>query len=343
MCFMQVCTGAALKTHRHVLMEGMTVVADRMTQAAESHRAELLAYCYRMTGSLHDAQDLVQETMLRAWRSAETYDPGRASVRTWLYRIATNLCVDALAAAKRRALPADLSAPSTVSDVNELVASPEIPWLEPFPDSGLDHRDPAALAAERESVRLAFVAALQHLPPLQRAVLILRDVLAFRAAETAALLETTPTAVNSALQRARAQLAAAMPDESGLKEPTEQELRGLLDRYVAAFESKDLDALKRALRDDALLQMPPYAAWFLGRDAIAEFFATVFARGGDYRLVPVGEANARPAYALYRRRGTPGFEALNLHLFTVGADGVARVDVFHAPDLFPAFGLPTVL
>jgi RNA polymerase sigma-70 factor (ECF subfamily) len=321
----------------------MTVVADRMTEAAEPHRGELLAYCYRMTGSLHDAQDLVQETMLRAWRSAETYDPGRASVRTWLYRIATNLCVDALADAKRRALPTDLSEPSTVTDVNLLIRSPEIPWLEPFPDSALDHRDPAALAAERESVRLAFIAALQHLPPLQRAVLILRDVLAFRAAETAALLDTSSAAVNSALQRARAQLATAMPDEGGLKEPTEQELRELLHRYVTAFESMDVDALKQALRDDALLQMPPVLAWFLGREAIAEFFGTTFARGGEYRFVPVGDANGLPAYALYRRRGTPDFEALNLHLFTVGADGVARIDVFHDTGLFPAFGLPVKL
>lgn len=320
------------------------MVAERMTEAAESHRGELLAYCYRMTGSLHDAQDLVQETMLRAWRSASTYDPDRASVRTWLYRIATNLCVDALADAKRRALPADLSAPSTVTDVRQLNRGPEIPWLEPFPDSALDHRDPATLAAERESVRLAFIAALQHLPPLQRSVLILRDVLAFRAAETAELLETTAAAVNSALQRARAQLAAAMPDEGGLKEPTEQELRDLLDRYVTAFESMDLDALKRALRDDALLQMPPFTAWFRGPEAIAEFFGTVFAiRGGEYRFVPIEEANGCPAFGLYRRRGTADFEALNLHLFTVGADGVARIDVFHDASLFPAFGLPAKL
>jgi RNA polymerase sigma-70 factor (ECF subfamily) len=321
----------------------MTVVADRMTEAAEPHRGELLTYCYRMTGSLHDAQDLVQETMLRAWRSAETYDPGRASVRTWLYRIATNLCVDALADAKRRALPADLSEPSTVPDVNQLIRSPEIPWLEPFPDSALDHRDPAALAAERESVRLAFIAALQHLPPLQRAVLILRDVLAFRAAETAALLDTSSAAVNSALQRARTQLATAMPDEGVLEEPTEQGLRDLLHRYVSAFESMDVDALKKALRDDALLQMPPVLAWFLGRESIAEFFGTTFARGGEYRFVPIDPANGCPAYALYRRRGTPDFEALNLHLFTVGADGVARIDVFHDTDLFPAFGLAMTL
>lgn len=324
----------------------MTVVTEGLAAAAETHRRELLTYCYRMTGSLHDAQDLVQETMLRAWRSAESYDPSRASLRTWLYRIATNLCLTALADARRRALPAGLSAPNTETEVGRLSASPESPWLEPFPDAWLDHGDPAALIAARRSVRLAFIAALQHLPPLQRAVLILRDVLAFRADETAALLETTTPAANSALQRARTRLAEAAldEDEGRLTEPTDDDLRVLLGRYVAAFETMDIDALKQVLRDDALLQMPPYPAWFLGREPVAAFLATVFARGGTLRFAPVAAGvNGCPAFGLYRRRETADFEPLNLHVLTLDAAGVARIDVFHSPDLFPVFDLPAAL
>jgi RNA polymerase sigma-70 factor (ECF subfamily) len=320
----------------------MTVTVDDMVAATDSHRRELLAYCYRMTGCLHDAEDLVQETALRAWRSADTYDPARSAPRTWLYRIATNLCLTALKNAERRALPADLSEPSRVTDVGRLTAQPELAWLEPFPDSLLDGGDPAAVVTARESVRLAFIAALQHLPPLQRAVLVLRDVLALPAVEVATLLDTTTASVNSALQRARSHLAAAAPIDDILTEPSDSQQRDLLDRYVTAFETMDIDALKQILREDALLQMPPYAAWFLGRDAIAAFLSTVFARGGTFRIAS-GRANGCPAFGLYRRRDDDLFRPLNLHVLTLDHEAIVRMELFHSPQLFPTFGMPTTL
>ncbi|WP_040811787.1 sigma-70 family RNA polymerase sigma factor [Nocardia concava] len=317
----------------------MTAVVDDVVAVAESHRSELLAYCYRMTGSLHDAEDLVQEIQVRAWKAAESYDPQRASIRTWLYRIATNVCLTALKTAERRALPVDLAEPNPVVGPGHLEKSPELPWLEPFPDALLGEGDPAAVVAARESVRLAFVAALQHLPPMQRAVLILRDVLALRANEVAGLLETSTAAVNSALQRAHAGLAGL---EAAPAELADAEQRALLDRYVEAFESMDVDALKRILREDALLQMPPFLAWFLGRDAVAAFMTRVFTRGEAFRLLPT-RANGRPAVAAYVRRGGDVFEAANLHILTLDGDGIARMDLFHDPDLFRFFGLPAWL
>jgi RNA polymerase sigma-70 factor (ECF subfamily) len=319
----------------------MTVTVDDIVSAADSHRHELLAYCYRMTGSLHDAEDLVQEVTLRAWRAAGSYDPQRASVRTWLYRIATNACLTALKSAARRALPVDLSQPSTDTDIGQLTRQPELPWLEPFPDALLDYGDPAAVVAVRDSVRLAFIAALQHLPPRQRAVLILRDVLALRAGEVAELLDTSTASVNSALQRARSQLPA-VPADDALTEPSDAEQRELLDRYVGAFETLDVEALKKVLRDDALLQMPPFPAWFRGREPVAALLGSVFAREGAIRCLPT-RANGLPALGSYRRRGTSTFEATTLHVLTLDRDGVARLDLFHTPQLFPAFGLPATM
>ncbi|MFE3254791.1 sigma-70 family RNA polymerase sigma factor [Nocardia sp. NPDC059091] len=316
----------------------MTATVDDVVAVADTHRPELLAYCYRMTGSLHDAEDLVQEILVRAWRSADSYDPQRASLRTWLYRIATNVCLTALKSAQRRALPVDLAQPNPVVGAERLDPSPELPWLEPFPDALLGDGDPAAVVAARESVRLAFVAALQHLPPLQRAVLILRDVLALRAAEVAGLLDTSTAAVNSALQRAHAQLSGV---QAGPAELGDDEQRELLKRYVEAFEAMDIDALKRILRDDAMLQMPPFLAWFQGRDAVTAFLGRVFARGEAFRLLPT-RANNRPALAAYVKRGDV-FEAANLHVLTLDRDGFARLDLFHSPDLFRLFDLPARL
>jgi RNA polymerase sigma-70 factor, ECF subfamily len=320
----------------------MTVTADEVVSATDSHRAELLAYCYRMTGSLHDAEDLVQEIALRAWRAADSYDPQRASVRTWLFRIATNVCLTELKNARRRALPEDMSGPSPLTEVGRHAPQPELPWLEPFPDALLGDGDPAAVVAARDGLRLAFVAALQHLPPLQRAVLILRDVLALRADEVASLLDTSAAAVNSALQRARSRVAALEQPGPALVEPSDAEQRALLERYVRAFEQLDIGTLEQVLRDDAHLQMPPFAAWFLGRAAVVEFIGSVFALEGEFRLLPT-RANGRPALAAYRRRDTPNFRAANLHVLTLDRDGVARMDLFHAPELFPAFGLPAAL
>jgi len=314
-----------------------------LVEASQAHRGELLAHCYRMLGSLHDAEDLVQETMLRAWRSADSYDPSRASLRTWLYRIATNACLTALAGRHRRSLPAGLFGPSGTTDVGQLESRTDLPWLEPFPDALLPSGDPAAAIEARDSIRLAFIAALQHLPPRQRAVLILRDVLAMPAAEVADLLETTTASVNSALQRARVQLAVASPSPDGLAEPPEAEERDLLDRYLAAFQAMDVEALKKTLREDALLQMPPFPAWFLGREPIGEFMSTIFARGGSYRFAAT-RANGQPAIGLYRRRGDDvAHRLIHIQLFTLDSGGIARIDGFHELDLHAGFGLPAVL
>jgi RNA polymerase sigma-70 factor (ECF subfamily) len=308
-----------------------------VVEASQAYRGELLAHCYRMLGSLHDAEDLVQETLLRAWRSAPGYDPAKASLRTWLYRIATNACLTALADRGRRWLPAGLSAPSSEPDIEKLSKSPDdFPWLSPFPDRLLD---PAAVAESRDSIRLAFVAALQHLPPRQRAVIILREVLALPAAEVASWLDMSVASVNSALQRARATLADVSPSPDGVAELSEDAQRALLSKYVAAFDVMDVEALKRTLREDALLQMPPFPAWFSGRDAVAEFHVSLFARGGSYRFVPT-RSNGQLAFGIYLQRDTDTFVFRHIQVLTVFADGIARIDAFQAKGLAEAFGLP---
>ena len=315
-----------------------------LAQASAAHRGELLAHCYRMLGSLHDAEDLVQETMLRAWRFADGYDESRGSVRTWLYRIATNACLSYLEGRQRRALPVDLNDPSQAPDIEKIQQHLEIPWLEPFPDALVPPADPSAVVEARESIRLAFIAALQHLPPRQRAVLILRDVLGMPAAEAASLLEVTVASVNSALQRARAQLAAAAPsaDGAGLVQPSDGTSRDLLDRYTAAFTAMDVEALKATLREDALLQMPPFPQWFLGRDAIGEFMTTAFARGGSYRFAQT-RANGQPAVGLYRRRGSDAYQFLHIQVLSMTQTGITQIDGFHAHGLYARFGLPAAL
>jgi RNA polymerase sigma-70 factor, ECF subfamily len=315
-----------------------------LAQASTAYRGELLAHCYRMLGSLHDAEDLVQETMLRAWRFAGGYDESRGSVRTWLYRIATNACLSYLEGRQRRVLPVDLNGPSQLPDIAKIEEHLEIPWLEPYPDTLLPSGDPEAVVETRESIRLAFIAALQHLPPRQRAVLILRDVLAMPAAEVATLLEMTVASVTSALQRARAQLAAVSPsaDDAGLVQPSDDTSRDLLDRYVAAFTTMDVEALKGTLREDALLQMPPFPEWFLGRDAIGEFLATAFDRGGLYRFAQT-RANGQLALGLYRRRDSEAYRFLHLQVLTMTETGIARIDGFHGSGLYAPLGLPAVL
>src|SRR5215469_4837229 len=262
----------------------MTVSED-FTGLTGRFRGELLAHCYRMMGSAADAEDLVQETYLRAWRSFEKFE-GRSSVRTWLYRIATNACLTALERRGRRPLPSGLGGPAGDPEA-PVVAGPELPWLQPLPDALLaaEHEDPASVAVSREGIRLAFVAALQYLSARQRAVLVM-----------------TTTAVNSGLRRARAQLAQALPAEDELTEPAEPGRRALLDRFAAAFENADVSGLAELLREDVTLEMPPLLTWFAGRADVARFLAAapVFAAPGQLRLVPV-RANAQPAFAAYLR------------------------------------------
>jgi RNA polymerase sigma-70 factor (ECF subfamily) len=303
-------------------------------------RGELLAHCYRMLGSAGEAEDLVQETYLRAWRSFDGFE-GRSSVRTWLYRIATNACLTAIERRGRRPLPSGLGGPAEDPEA-PLVAGPEVPWLQPFPGTLLagEREDPAAVAVSRAGIRLAFVAALQYLSAKQRAVLILRDVLEWPAAEVADLLGTTTTAVNSGLRRARAQLAQALPAEDELAEPAEPDRRALLDRFAAAIEDADASALAELLREDVALEMPPIMTWFTGRPAVAGFIASHFLiEPGWLRPVPV-MANGQPAFAVYQREPGGGYHAHAVLVLTVTRTGIARIVSFRNPGLFGSFGLP---
>jgi RNA polymerase sigma-70 factor (ECF subfamily) len=317
----------------------MTVSED-FTSATGRFRGELLAHCYRMLGSAEEAEDLVQETYLRAWRSYAGFE-GRSSVRTWLYRIATNACLTALERRARRPLPSGLGAPSGDPET-PVVAGPEVPWLQPLPGALLaaERADPASVTASRAGIRLAFVAALQHLSARQRAVLILRDVLEWPAAQVADLLGTTTTAVNSGLRRARAQLAQALPAEDELAEPAEPDRRALLDRFAAALENADVTALAQLLAEDVALEMPPALTWFTGRPAVVAFTASqLLTEPGALRLVPV-TANGQPAFAVYRREGGPAYHAHAVQVLTVTATGIARIVAFTDPGLFASFGLP---
>jgi RNA polymerase sigma-70 factor (ECF subfamily) len=306
---------------------------------AEPYRRELLAHCYRMTGSLHDAEDLVQETLLRAWKAYDRFE-GKSSMRTWLHRIATNTCLTALDGRQRRPLPTGLGAPSS-EPTAELVERREVPWLEPLPDLTDDPDDPSVIVGSRESVRLAFVAALQHLSPRQRAVLLLRDVLQWKAAEVAAAIGTTTTAVNSLLQRARTQLEAVGPSSGDrLTPPDSAETQDLLDRYIAAFEAYDIDRLVELFTAEATWEMPPYAGWYRGpRDIITLIHRQCPADSpGDMRLIPL-VANCQPAAAMYMRAGDVHLP-FQLHVLDVRADGVSRVVAFLDGTLFEKFGLP---
>ncbi|MFI7061365.1 sigma-70 family RNA polymerase sigma factor [Kribbella sp. NPDC050124] len=301
------------------------------------HRGGLVAHCYRMLGSLHDAEDAVQETYLRAWRGHADFEQ-RSSVKTWLYRIATNVCLNSLQHSSRRVVPSALGAPG--HDPGELQPqSPELTWLEPFPDPMLG-ADPAAVVGDRQSLRLAMVAALQHLPPRQRAVLILREVLTWPAVEVAALLDTTTAAVNSSLQRARAELARLKPAEEDLSEPDEPVRRALLDRFAAAFENKDLVALEGLLTADTRWEMPPIPTWFSGRADVLRLLDAKLSPGPNQRIVVEVSANGQPAFALYVRGRDGLFHAHSIKVLTLTKAGISAVLAFHNPALFPAFGLP---
>ena len=317
----------------------MTVSED-FTSTTGRFRGELLAHCYRMLGSADEAEDLVQETYLRAWRSYDRFE-GRSSVRTWLYRIATNVCLTAIGRRGRRPLPSGLGGPAQDAQT-PLVAGPEVPWLQPFPTALLagEREDPASVVASRAGIRLAFVAALQYLSARQRAILILRDVLEWPAAEVADLLGTTATAVNSGLRRARAQLAQELPAEDELAEPADADQLAMLERFAASVENADASALAGLLREDVALEMPPVLTWFTGRQAVVAFVAAkLFTGPGDLQLVPV-IANRQPAFAVYRRERDDSYVAHALLVPTLTGTGIARIVAFQDASLFDSFGLP---
>ncbi|MEW2549490.1 sigma-70 family RNA polymerase sigma factor [Streptomyces sp. NPDC047002] len=318
-----------------------TVTTQDLDERLERHRRELTGYCYRMLGSPFEAEDAVQNTMVRAWRGVGRFE-GRSSLRSWLYRIATNVCLDMLGASGRRARPADLSDPTPVA-LARLSARPGETWLEPVPDGRVLRpvADPAEAAVERESVRLAFVAALQHLPPKQRAVLILREVLAWRASEVAELLETTVASVNSALQRARATLAEAAPAETDTADELDPCQRALLDRYVRAFEAYDMEALTALLREDATLSMPPYDLWLRGHADIVGWLQGVGSVCRASRLLPL-TANGTPAFAHYHAADDgAGHTAWALMVLEIESGRITAINSFlDTLRLFPLFDLP---
>ena len=297
----------------------------------EPYRGELVAYCYRMVGSFHEAEDLVQETMLRAWKARDRYDRTRASVRTWLYRIAANVCLTALEGRARRPLPSGLGAPSE-DPAAPLTPAFDIPWLQPFPDARFD-------TGVRADMRLALVAALQVLPPRQRAVLVLREVLEFSAAEVAVQLGTTVTAVNSALQRARAALAD-VPGMSEIAEPDDPQVRAVIQRYVQAFEAADVPALVRLLADEAVLEMPPVPLWYRGSRDYGLFMRRVFEMRGTGWGMRQLTANGQPALAAYAPEPGGGYRLHTLQVFTVTGGQVTCNVVFADPRVFEAFDLP---
>jgi RNA polymerase sigma-70 factor (ECF subfamily) len=313
---------------------------EREELRLERHRVELTGYCYRMLGSAFEAEDAVQETMVRAWRALDRFE-GRSSLRSWLYRIATNVCLDMLGGSQRRARPMDLSSPSG-AETRPGPVLPEATWIEPMPDARIlpEGGDPAETAVARESVRLAFIAALQHLAPRQRAVLILREVLSWRASEVAELLGTTVASVNSALQRARATIASSEITATGRTDAMDEEQRALLARYVSAFEAYDLDALTAVLHEDATLSMPPYGLWLRGHADIRAWLTGHGAGCRGSRLVPA-TANGCQAFGQYRPAPEGGFSPWALQVVEVSGGRVTALNSFlDTARLFPLFGLP---
>jgi RNA polymerase sigma-70 factor, ECF subfamily len=313
--------------------------AEALLPQLEQHRTELTGYCYRMLGSAFEAEDAVQETFVRAWRALDRFE-GRAALRSWLYRIATNVCLTMLGASQRRARPMDLR-PAQTADTPLPPPLPESAWIEPVPDERVVPAggDPADTVVARESVRLAFVAALQHLPPRQRAVLILREVLRWRADEVAELLDTTVASVNSALQRARATLAAVKPDEQAPREVDEAQ-RALLARYVDAFERYDMDSLTALLQEDATWNMPPFDLWLRTHRDIVQWCLGpgIGCRGS--RLVPT-LANGSPAFGQYKPAADGSLEPWSLQVLELSGGRITEITFFlDTAKFFPLFGLP---
>lgn len=324
-------------------MTNGTATTTDLDTRLEAHRVELTGYCYRMLGSSFEAEDAVQDTMVRAWRSFDKFE-GRSSLRSWLYRIATNVCLDMLTAGNKRARPMDLTESTPLAQA-ALSPRPDHTWLEPAPDARVlpTVEDPAEAAVAKESVRLAFMAALQQLPPKQRAVLILREVLAWKASEVAELLDTSVASVNSALQRARATLAERRRpgDDAAVSDPLDEEQQKLLDRYMAAFEGYDMSALTALLHEDAIMTMPPFDLWLTGAGDITGFMTTMGAACAHSRLVPV-QVNGLPGFAQYKPDPEAGgYTPWAVQVLEI-SDG--RITGFHCfldtERFFPLFGLP---
>ncbi|WP_086792841.1 sigma-70 family RNA polymerase sigma factor [Streptomyces thermovulgaris] len=320
-----------------------TRTAADLDEQLERHRVELTGYCYRMLGSPFEAEDAVQETLVRAWRSHAGFE-GRSSLRSWLYRIATNVCLDMLAAGSRRARPMDLTESLPLARA-VLAPRPDHVWLEPMPDDRVlpATEDPAEAAVAKESVRLAFMAALQQLPPRQRAVLILREVLAWRASEVAELLDTSVASVNSALQRARATLAARKDHsaDAAVSDPLDEEQQRLLERYVKAFEGYDMAALTALLHEDAVMTMPPFDLWLTGPADITGFMTTLGSACAGSRLLPV-RANGLPGFAQYKPDPDQGgFTPWSVQVLEISQGRIAGFHCFlDTRRWFPLFGLP---
>ena len=328
----------------------------QFSELTEPYRRELQVHCYRILGSLHEAEDMVQETMLKAWKRLDTFE-GRASFRSWLYKIATNSCLDFLDQQKsRRLLPFDKLSPSDPKAPIQ-PPNPEIPWLEPFPDEWLGDKtaaNPEARYSDTESISLAFLTALQTLPPRQRAVLILRDVLDFSAIETADVLELTVSSVNSALHRARTTLSQRYPRgemEDSTMSSTNERTQWLLDHFVQAWENADVDGLVALLKADAAFAMPPSPSWYQGHDAISKFSAaTIFADDGMFpgkalnrwKLLPT-RANGSPAFAIYQRDEKDEYQAFGLIALVLEEDKLSQIISFIDPSLLPLFGFPNTM
>jgi RNA polymerase sigma-70 factor (ECF subfamily) len=323
------------------VMEGTSVAATPAFGELEQHRRELTAYCYRMLGSPFEAEDAVQDTLLRAWRSIDRFE-GRSALRSWLYRIATNVCLDMLSGRERRARPMDLG-PAREPVMSSLNTLPEVTWIEPVPDTAIaGEGDPADVAMSRETIRLAFVAALQHLPPRQRAALILCEVLRWKASEVAELLDTSVASVNSALQRARATLEASDVTASSAPSELGEADRELLARYVEAFQRYDVEALTALIHEDATQSMPPFDMWLAGRDdVLAWWFGPGIACAGS-RVIPTVSANGSPAFGQYKPSETgSGYDPWALQVLEIEDGKIVEFTFFLGTEtLFPLFGLP---
>jgi RNA polymerase sigma-70 factor (ECF subfamily) len=317
-------------------MSGVASHPDTITPELdlEPYRRELTGYCYRMLGSGFDAEDAVQETMVRAWKSADRLQE-RAALKSWLYRIATNVCYDMLQGSQKRARPMDMG-PASTAESNLDAGLPEEAWIQPVPDANLD---PAELAASKETLRLAFVAALQHLPARQRVVLILREVLRWQATEVAELLETSVASVNSALQRARATMDELELDASGPARVEEAGQQELLAQYVDAFERYDVGQLVTLLKDDVVFNMPPFELWLQGPDDVAKWMLGPGIGCKDAKLITT-RANGCPAVAIYKPEDDGVWRPFNLAVLEIENGEITLITNFLYPELFPAFGLP---